>query len=210
METSLRLGLLILGLVIVVGIIWDVRRKPLVRQRKKPKVQRSRAEIAVAADVDMDASLVSKSAEAEAVIILHVMAKPAHVFLGLKLQKLLDASKLVYGNMQIFHYFDKTLNAKGDPIFSIASAVEPGFFDLTTMDSFVTPGLSLFLRMGDTQDPGTAFELMLTTAQHLALELDGVLQDDRHQKLSLERIEQYRDRIQSVSDFIPLTAVRPA
>lgn len=207
METSLRLGLLILGLVIVIGIIWDARRKPSVRQRKKPKLQRSQAEIAIAADVD----LASKSlSEAETVIILHVMAKPAHVFLGLKLQKLLDTSKLVYGNMQIFHYFDKTLNTQEDPMFSIASAVEPGFFDLATMDSFVTPGLSLFLRMGNSQDPGTAFELMLAMAQHLALELDGVLQDERYQKLSPERIEQYRDRIQSASDRILVTAARAA
>jgi cell division protein ZipA len=192
METSLRLGLLVLGFVMVLGIIWDIRRKPAVRHQKKSKIQSKR----------------SGSGELDEVIILHVMAKPSHVFLGSKLQQLFSTFNIVYGEMQIFHYFDITLNGTGEPIFSVASAIEPGTFEIDKMDTFVTPGLSLFLRVRNTQDPRAAFECMLKMAEHLVAELEGELQDERHQRLNPQGIAQYRDSLQNNLNSISFATVR--
>jgi cell division protein ZipA len=99
--------------------------------------------------------------------------------------------------MDIFHRYDNPEEAS-DPIFSVASAVEPGTFDLSQMETMVTPGIMLFFKLSTPNQSIAAFELMLRIARQLAQRLDGELRDDRRRLLTIQSIENYRERVRMV------------
>ena len=98
--------------------------------------------------------------------------------------------------MDIFHRYDTREDR--EPIFSVASAVEPGTFDFMRMDTMVTPGLMLFFSLSTPNQSIAAFELMLRIARQLAQRLDGELRDDRRRLLSAQSIENYREKVRMV------------
>ncbi|WP_288453085.1 cell division protein ZipA C-terminal FtsZ-binding domain-containing protein, partial [uncultured Microbacterium sp.] len=64
--------------------------------------------------------------------MVHVLARES-LMAGPALVETVTHYGLRYGDMNIFHHYDE---ATGQPAFSMASAVEPGTFDLSTLDSF--------------------------------------------------------------------------
>ncbi|MFP3874670.1 MAG: cell division protein ZipA [Thiohalophilus sp.] len=130
------------------------------------------------------------------VIVLNVMAKSGHYFPGDDVLAALRANDLQHGEMMIFHrYPDGTDTAR--PIFSLANTVEPGTFDLNTMEELQTPGLSLFMQLPGPMDSREAFELMLKTGRNLAEQLDGDLCDERRNVLTLQTTGHLKEQIES-------------
>jgi len=125
------------------------------------------------------------------IFILNVMAKQPGALLGKKLIRVFDEVHLFYGEMQIFHRYENA-DGSGRHMFSLASAVEPGFFDIASLESFVSPGLTLFFSPTTRNQSIAAFELMLRTAKILAAALDGEIKDHNRRPLTLESIEKYR------------------
>jgi cell division protein ZipA len=144
-------------------------------------------------DFQEDVRLVSKPEETQtpSFFILNVMAKQPGSFLGKKLIEVFDELHLYYGEMQIFHRYENN-DGSGKPMFSLASAIEPGVFDLATLESYITPGLTLFFSPTTRNHSIAAFELMLRTAKMLASALDGEMRDQSRKPLTLEGIEKYR------------------
>ena len=68
--------------------------------------------------------------------------------------------------MKIFHYYLPTLSGK-ITLFSLASATNPGYFDMDKMGEFSCAGLTLFMHIPSVPDPEQAFELMLSIAEQL-------------------------------------------
>ncbi|MEW7978612.1 MAG: cell division protein ZipA C-terminal FtsZ-binding domain-containing protein [Candidatus Sedimenticola endophacoides] len=100
---------------------------------------------------------------------------------------------LRYGDMQIFH---RHLDGADSPvIFSMASLVEPGIFPALPGDGFSTPGLTLFARLPGPLDGLQVFSDMLMSAERLAAELNGSLQDATHSDLTRQTIEHVREEI---------------
>lgn len=128
------------------------------------------------------------------IIILSIMARQPGTFFGRNLLEAFQEVHLFYGDRQIFHRYENQ-DGTGQKIFSIASAVEPGYFDLSKIDSYKTPGLTLFFALSRPNQSIAAFEQMLRTAKLLAMRLDGELQDDRRRSLTVQMIEQYRERV---------------
>lgn len=128
------------------------------------------------------------------VIVLIVMARQPGVFLGRRLLEAFNESHLYYGDMEIFHRHENS-DGSGKVLFSIASAIEPGFFDLAKMDTLITPGLTLFFAPQSRNQAIATFELMLRTAKLLAQRLDGELRDEDRRPLTLSSIEKYRERV---------------
>lgn len=131
----------------------------------------------------------------EQLLVIHVMAQSEQSFMGYELLQALLTIGLRYGDMHIFHRYQ---SYKGSMrlLFSLASATEPGTFDLNNMGGFSCRGLSLFMNLNHLKyDAHEAFELMWETAQQLAYELGGDIYNDIRQPLGSEELAKYRQRI---------------
>jgi len=143
-------------------------------------------------------SIQKKSAAPSELIILYVMASPDQPFVGYELLQTLLALGLRYGEMNIFHYHQQTREGEGSPLFSLASAVEPGIFDLGNVGAIACPGLSLFMT-AVIDDRFKAFEVMLETAEQLAQDLNGVVCDMQRVPLTEAKIAEYRNKIHAAN-----------
>lgn len=121
---------------------------------------------------------------------LNVMAKPGRVLSGAALKGQFLGRGFEHGEMRIFHsrFNQQTL-------FSVVSMVEPGYFDLDTMDSITTPGISFFLQLPGPLRDDVAFDMMLSEAHELAQALDAELRDEHHAPLTRNALEDTRARL---------------
>jgi cell division protein ZipA len=131
---------------------------------------------------------------AQEVLIVNVLSKDKAGFKGQDVLQILLACDLRFGNMNIFHRYEKA-NGKGAVQFSVANLVEPGTFDLDRIESFTTPGLCFFLALPGPEKAITAFNYMVETAQVLVKNLNGELRDEAHSVMTQQTIEHCRQRI---------------
>lgn len=133
-------------------------------------------------------------AEERLVVVLTVIARRGERLPGAALRIALEAQGLRYGENGLFHH-----HASGEPaaapIFSVINVVQPGMFDLDTIDAMTTPGIGLFLCLPGPKDPGEAFERMIDTARRLAAALDAQLCDETRSTLSVQALNHLRERI---------------
>lgn len=127
-------------------------------------------------------------------IVIYVMAKKNRQFVGYELLQALSSSGVCFGDMNIFHRHEK-MNGEGKVLFSLASATEPGTFDMQDMGALSCTGLTLFSQLnGDLTDMDN-FDLMLSAATQLEEDLDGILLDEYRKPLSESAIKSYRQHI---------------
>lgn len=139
-----------------------------------------------------------EATEPEEVLIINVMAPAGTYFQGEALRKTIFDQGLRYGSMNIFHRY-RDARGGGPVQFSLANMVKPGTFDLDAMDSFQTPGVSLFMTLPLEGDNVAAFDLMLATAKTLAETLGGELKDENRSAMTRQTMEHDRQR---VLDFV--------
>ncbi len=114
-------------------------------------------------------------------------------FNGLQLRDALDDLRLIYGDMGIYHRYDREYRV---PLFSVASLVEPGTFPIKDMENFECPGVVLFFQPPQVDDPLEVFDDLVGTCHELAMRLGGVEWDEKRQPLTLEKINHMRSRLQ--------------
>lgn len=129
----------------------------------------------------------------EDVIVIQVLCRHGGRMPGPALLEVITDRGLRFGDMNIFHRYAGS--DRGRIEFSLASAVEPGTFDLGAMDDFETPGVTLFLQLPGPEQPLDAFEDMVGLAKALADELDAELKDEQHSVMTAQTIEHCRNRI---------------
>lgn len=129
----------------------------------------------------------------EKFVIINVLAL-ADPFPGQQLLELLMENGLTFGEMDIFH----RRREDGATLFSLASAVEPGTFDMKTMGSLSIPGVTLFMRVHELADPVSALDDMLSVADAIALELNGEVRDETRSVMTPQTVEHCR---QSIREF---------
>jgi cell division protein ZipA len=128
------------------------------------------------------------------VLVINVHALTHQGFPGSEVKKLLEACGLDHGQMSIFHRHEE--DDLLSPIqFSVANAIEPGYFDPDTLDEISTPGVSFFMTLPGPKDYSKAFEYMLETAQCFARNLKGELKDENLSAMTAQTIEHSRQRI---------------
>jgi len=127
-------------------------------------------------------------------IVINVHAATNLGFPGTEVKKLLEACGLDHGDMSIFHRHEE--DDLLSPIqFSVANAIEPGYFDPDTLDEISTPGVSFFMTLPGPKDYNKAFEYMLETAQCFARNLKGDLKDEQLSVITPQTIEHNRQKI---------------
>lgn len=127
-------------------------------------------------------------------IQLSVVASDDGFFNGEDLRDALVELDLIYGDMGIYHRYDREYR---EPLFSIASLVEPGTFPIEDMESFECPGVVLFFQPTQVKAPLEVFDDLVSTCHELAVKLDGVEWDETHKPLTQEKIALMRQRLEA-------------
>lgn len=135
------------------------------------------------------------------VLVLTILAKDEDQFNGGDIKKALEAEDVKHGDMEIFHFH---IENKKDAVFSVASMVEPGIFNLASINEYETPGLSLFCQLPGSVESSEAFDLLLKKARSIADNLGGLLCDDNRNLLTEQATGHYRDRITAFNHEVAL------
>lgn len=137
---------------------------------------------------------IRKERAVEEVLILNIMAPAGDCFEGNDLLRVFFASGMRFGDMNIFHYHTGE-DGEGPALFSLANIVVPGTFDMSAMEDFTTPGVSLFLALPAEVEALKAFNTLLTTARYIAEQLGGELKDENRSVFTAQTAEHYRQRV---------------
>ncbi len=148
-----------------------------------------------------DADEVKENVAPHELIVMRLIARQDRPYKGYELLQALLANGFRYGKMNIFHRHEKK-NGEGNVLFSLASATEPGTFDIHNMGNCSCQGLTLFMCINDHKKPLSVFEIMLDTAKQLLDDLGGGIRDERHLLLDQSVIERWRKRIRNYEDSL--------
>ena len=132
--------------------------------------------------------------DVQEVLILNIMAPAGDCFEGNDLLRVLLSSGLRFGDMNIFHFHCGEAG-EGPALFSLANIVVPGTFDMSEMEDFTTPGVSLFLALPAEVEALKAFDTLLSTARAIAEQLGGELKDENRSVFTAQTAEHYRQRV---------------
>lgn len=149
---------------------------------------------------------INKIALEPKIIILSVVM-PAHQQMsGAALLPSLLTLGMKFGEMNIFHRHQDNAG-NGAVTFSLANMVNPGSFELDTMETFVTQGVSLFMILPNATDPFVAFEQMLAAAKQLATEFKAQLVDDKRNVMTKQTEQHYVSKIREFDRQYRLASV---
>jgi cell division protein ZipA len=202
---GLRWLLLLFGLLVIAGVYLYSRRdrsapetEPVPDRREptlggepddaseKPVPDEPVPDERIAADDAIVESL-------QKIVTLRLVAKDGGAFAGDELILGMRGIGLRHGKFGIFHRYEGS--DEDNTIFSAASLVEPGSFDLSNIKEQQLPGISLFLILPGPIDGAEAFDLMMSAARALAQALDGELLDESGSTLSIQRERYLREEI---------------
>jgi cell division protein ZipA len=127
------------------------------------------------------------------ILALRLVCAGPERFKGAALRAAFESEGLSFGRYNIFHREIED----GQALFSIASLVEPGSFDLNEMPTRDYPGVSLFAVLPGAIDGPRLFDELIATARRLADRLNGQLQDERRQMLTGARVLQMREEVEA-------------
>lgn len=207
---GLRWLLLLFGLLVIAGVYLYSRRKKA--SAAEEAVSNSRIEPRLDSDVDTadaDDLLefppepdIEEDGENEPpadddtpqkIVTVRIVAREKKSFPGDELILSMRGIGLRHGKFGIFHRYDG--NDESKTVFSAASLVEPGSFDLQNIKGQEIPGISLFLVLPGPIDSVESFDLMLAAARALTQSLDGELLDESGSTLSIQRERYLREEI---------------
>ncbi|MCH1908094.1 cell division protein ZipA [Stenotrophomonas acidaminiphila] len=222
----LRIGILAAGLLLIAAILLFGRpRKPAQGKRREPAEsgERPRREPVLAAgeegadavavpeagqeaaqqelglpDVDAPGSELGKRAtqDFDKIVSLYVAARAGLSLRGEDIVVAAEKTGLVFGYMNVFHRMVEGHPERG-PIFSMASIMKPGSFDMAHIREMETPAIAFFLTLPAPMTALDAWEKMLPTVQRMAELLDGVVLDDSRNALGRQRIAHIRDELRA-------------
>lgn len=207
---GLRWLLLFFGLLVIAGVYIYSRREKTQSEsiegssakRVEPKLEGDAQDSAdvetegvdeeVTAD-EIDVAEPGEESRPQKIVTLRLVGRHKQPFQGDELILSMRGIGLRHGKFGIFHRYDG--NDEDRTIFSAASLVEPGSFDLANIKDQKIPGISLFLVLPGPVDGVEAFDLMMAAARALAQTLDGELLDESGSTLSIQRERYLREEI---------------
>ena len=208
---GLRWLLLLFGALVVAGVYFYTRKQreaPEPETTVSPRItptlnsdSESEVESPVEASADDAVEDTAEAAEEsepakptqQKIVTLRVVAKNKGSFKGDELILSLRGIGMRSGKFGIYHRYDG--NDESRTIFSAASLVEPGSFDLANIKEQEIPGISIFMIIPGPVDAAEAFDLMMQAARALAQTMDAELLDESGSTLSIQRERYMREEI---------------
>ena len=137
-----------------------------------------------------------KQAEVVKLVVVHVMAKRPRLFNGADIIGLVREFGLEYDDdMSVFHKTAKRLGNK-KAVYSILNVVKPGTFDLGSMSTFDTPGISFVMSLPGPEKGLKSFNMMIEAAKRTAERLRGDLLDESRNRLNPQAIARMQEDVQ--------------
>ena len=130
------------------------------------------------------------------IVSLFVAARAGEQLRGEDIVVAAEKTGLVFGHMNVFHRLVEGHSERG-PIFSMASIMKPGSFDMANIREMETPAIAFFLTLPAPLTALDAWEKMLPTVQRMGELLDGVVLDDGRNALGRQRIAHIRDELRA-------------
>ncbi|AGI08476.1 cell division protein ZipA [Xanthomonas citri pv. citri] len=221
----IRIGILIAGLLLVAAIFLFGRPKKSPqgrrvdkgegqpRERREPVISSEfgaegdaaeRAEGVEQSELNLEGQDASGGNEVgkrpnqdfDKIVSLFVAAKAGQVLRGEDVVVAAEKTGLVFGHMNVFHRLVEGHPERG-PIFSMASILKPGSFDMANIREMQTPAIAFFLTLPAPMTALDAWEKMLPTVQRMAELLDGVVLDDSRNALGRQRVAHIRDELRA-------------
>lgn len=202
---GLRWLLLLLGLLVIAGVYLYSRRERNKSDEQSLEIERKAPTIGAEEDVPGENALafedpIEPDAEPafgdetpQKIVTLRLIGREGSGFKGDELILSMRGIGLRHGKFGIFHRIDGDDEER--TIFSAASLVEPGSFDLTDIAEQEIPGISLFMVLPGPIDCVEAFDMMMEAARALAQALNGELLDESGSSLSIQRERYMREEV---------------
>ncbi len=140
----------------------------------------------------------SERAAAQEIFVINVLKEGGPLLKGAELHHIFKVCDMRHGEMDIFHRFEES-NGQGKIQFSVVDALKPGTFDLSTIDTMETKGISMFMSLPGPEDAMGAFDAMAEVALVFARNFGANLYDESHSDLTPQTLEHYRNRIREYS-----------
>ena len=125
-------------------------------------------------------------------IVLNIMSPQGHVFAGEGIHAVMTSAGLIHGEHKIYHYMQDNL-----AVFSIANAIEPGFFELSQLQSITTPSLAVFMQLPGPVECRIALDTLLEVTKRLADALSGELCDENRSVLTQQTISHLKEKVEA-------------
>jgi cell division protein ZipA len=137
-----------------------------------------------------------ESQDFDKIVSLYVAARAGTTLRGEDIVVAAEKTGMVFGHMSVFHRLLEGHPERG-PVFSMASIIKPGSFDMATIRELETPAIAFFLTLPAPVPALDAWEKMLPTVQRMAELLEGVVLDDSRNALGRQRIAHIRDELRA-------------
>lgn len=217
---GLRWLLLLFGALVIAGVYFYTRREreePPKEPAVSPRIAPSLGDEGVVEDephetfsaveespsADMPAASSAETVQTgesgdeepapQKIVTLRVVARNKGAFPGDDLILGLRGIGMRSGKFGIYHRYDG--NDETRTVFSAASLVEPGSFDLKNIKEQKIPGVSFFMVIPGPLDAAEAFDLMMQAARALTQSMDAELLDESGSTLSIQRERYMREEI---------------
>jgi cell division protein ZipA len=199
---GLRWLLLLFGLLVIAGVyLYSRRERTKATELTSAPKQREPSLLEDSASRKSDPEPAIPAPEGDVdnpgieqkIITLRVVARNKGAFRGDELVLNLRGIGLRHGKFGIFHRYEGT--DETDVVFSVASLVEPGNFDLENIKEQQIPGISIFMVLPGPMDGAEAFDLLTTAARALSQSLNAELLDESGSTLSIQRQRYLREEI---------------
>lgn len=212
---DLRWVLLVSGVLVVIGVILFGRRKSKGKDtpdpqpaptadgsdfRVEPSFGAGESEQGESAPDDESNEEAGEGVSSEPVaaaeqkiVTVRIVADDKTPFAGDELVLSLRGIGMRHGRFGIFHRYDG--NDEDRVVFSAASLVEPGSFELENIKEQKIPGISLFMVLPGPVDGAEAFDQMMAASRTLTQSLGAELLDESGSTLSIQRERYLREEI---------------
>lgn len=128
----------------------------------------------------------------EKIVTLYLLASDIRVITGAELLQATVSTGMDFGDMNIFHRLPE---GSEQPVFSLANAAKPGYFERDEWNTFETGGLALFMALPGPVNGLDAWDSMLATARRISEILHTDLLDGERNTFTRQREAQLREEM---------------
>jgi len=144
--------------------------------------------------------------EFDLLAVIHIEPPPGRGFSGPEVTRALDRAGMRLGKDDMFHLYDPRTGASR---FSLASRSESGSFSYDELESGILRGLVLFLNVPTVPRPSQTFSDLISVANYVSTELDGVLVDPQKGRLAESQFDSISKQIRSLESSMKRYGIDP-